>query len=181
MKWVLKQGLVISWRSHQQRQSASYVAVQAHVLSLFRQIFIPIKHCLVLLQLKINIWKTSLETKGLNNEKIWQSILENDGSISHLNELNENEKAIFKTAFEIDQRWIVEMAADRTPYICQSQSINLYLSADIDKWDLMMLHWKAWEFGIKKVYIIAGQNQFKELVTLVLKLTIQNNGLKKYC
>ncbi len=93
-----------------------------------------------------------LESKGLNTEKIWQSILENDGSISHLKELSENEKAVFKTAFEIDQRWIVEMAADRTPYICQSQSINLYLSADIDKWDLMMLHWKAWELGIKSLY-----------------------------
>ena len=93
-----------------------------------------------------------LDSKGLNTEKIWQSILENDGSISHLKELSENEKAVFKTAFEIDQRWIVEMAADRTPYICQSQSINLYLSADIDKWDLMMLHWKAWELGIKSLY-----------------------------
>ncbi len=93
-----------------------------------------------------------LDSKGLNTEKIWQSILENDGSISHLKELSEDEKAVFKTAFEIDQRWIVEMAADRTPYICQSQSINLYLSADIDKWDLMMLHWKAWELGIKSLY-----------------------------
>ena len=66
--------------------------------------------------------------------------------------LFKNEKSIFKTAFEIDQRWIIEMAADRTPYICQSQSINLYLSADIDKWDLMMLHWKAWELGVKSLY-----------------------------
>ncbi len=93
-----------------------------------------------------------LESKGLNNDKTWQSILENDGSITHLEELSENEKSVFKTAFEIDQRWIVEMAADRTPYICQSQSINLYLSADIDKWDLMMLHWKAWELGVKSLY-----------------------------
>ena len=93
-----------------------------------------------------------LDNKGLNNEKVWQSILENDGSITHIKELKEDEKAVFKTAFEIDQRWIVEMAADRTPYICQSQSINLYLSADIDKWDLMMLHWKAWELGIKSLY-----------------------------
>ena len=93
-----------------------------------------------------------LESKGINTEKVWQSILENDGSISHINELDEVEKSIFKTAFEIDQRWIVEMAADRTPFICQSQSINLYLSADIDKWDLMMLHWKAWELGIKSLY-----------------------------
>ena len=93
-----------------------------------------------------------IEEKKINNDDIWQSIIENDGSVAHLKELNDDEKKCFKTAFEIDQRWIIEMAADRTPYICQSQSINLYLSADIDKWDLMMLHWKAWELGIKSLY-----------------------------
>ena len=93
-----------------------------------------------------------LDQKGMNTEDIWQSIIENDGSVLHLEELSDDEKSCFKTAFEIDQRWIVEMAADRTPFICQSQSINLYLSADIDKWDLMMLHWKAWELGIKSLY-----------------------------
>ena len=92
------------------------------------------------------------EEKGINNEIIWQSILENDGSVGHLKELSSEEKDCFKTAFEIDQRWIIEMASDRTPFICQSQSINLYLSADIDKWDLMMLHWKAWELGVKSLY-----------------------------
>ena len=92
------------------------------------------------------------EAKGINNEIIWQSILENDGSVAHLKELSSEEKNCFKTAFEIDQRWIIEMASDRTPFICQSQSINLYLSADIDKWDLMMLHWKAWELGVKSLY-----------------------------
>jgi ribonucleoside-diphosphate reductase alpha chain len=92
------------------------------------------------------------DDKGINNEITWQSILENDGSVSHLKELTSEEKDCFKTAFEIDQRWIVEMASDRTPFICQSQSINLYLSADIDKWDLMMLHWKAWELGVKSLY-----------------------------
>ncbi len=96
--------------------------------------------------------ETLLESKGLNNESTWQKILENDGSVSEIQELSEDEKSCFKTAFEIDQRWIIEMAADRTPYICQSQSINLYLSADIEKWDLMMLHWKAWELGIKSLY-----------------------------
>ncbi|MAZ07604.1 MAG: ribonucleotide-diphosphate reductase subunit alpha [Rickettsiales bacterium] len=90
--------------------------------------------------------------KGINSEEVWQSIIENDGSISHIEELSNEEKAIFRTAFEIDQRWIVEMAADRTPFICQGQSINLYLSADVDKWDLMMLHWKSWELGIKSLY-----------------------------
>ncbi len=92
------------------------------------------------------------EDKGLNNEVTWQSILENDGSVAHLKELTPEEKDCFKTAFEIDQRWIIEMASDRTPFICQSQSINLYLSADVDKWDLMMLHWKAWELGVKSLY-----------------------------
>ena len=93
-----------------------------------------------------------LEEKKINNEKIWQSILENEGSVSHLDQLNDNEKECFKTAFEIDQRWVVEFAADRTPYICQGQSINLFLSSDINKWDLMMLHWKAWETGVKSLY-----------------------------
>ena len=92
------------------------------------------------------------DDKGINNEITWQSILENDDSVSHLKELTSEEKDCFKTAFEIDQRWIIEMASDRTPFICQSQSINLYLSADIDKWDLMMLHWKAWELGVKSLY-----------------------------
>jgi len=70
----------------------------------------------------------------------------------HLDELTDDEKSIFKTAFEIDQRWVIELAADRTPYICQSQSLNLFLPADIDKWDLHMLHWTAWERGIKSLY-----------------------------
>ena len=59
---------------------------------------------------------------------------------------------MFKTAFEIDQRWIIEHAADRTPYVCQSQSLNIFLPGDIDKWDLHMLHWTAWEKGLKSLY-----------------------------
>ncbi len=93
-----------------------------------------------------------LNKKGINNEKIWQSILENEGSVSHLEDLSKEEKDCFKTAFEIDQRWIVEFASDRTPFICQGQSINLFLSSDINKWDLMMLHWKAWDSGVKSLY-----------------------------
>ena len=94
-----------------------------------------------------------LEDKGINNEITWQSIIENDGSVAHLKQLTSEEKDCYKTAFEIDQRWIIEMASDRTPFICQSQSINLYLSADVDKWDLMMLHWKAWELGVKSLLL----------------------------
>lgn len=93
-----------------------------------------------------------LESKGLNTTGTWHSILENEGSIQHLNGLTDEEKSVYRTAFEIDQRWVVEMAADRTPFICQGQSINVFIPSDIDKWDLMMLHWKAWESGVKSLY-----------------------------
>jgi ribonucleoside-diphosphate reductase alpha chain len=93
-----------------------------------------------------------LEEKGLNTQEIWQSILEHEGSVQHLDGLDDHEKSVFRTAFEIDQRWVIELAADRTPLLCQSQSINLYLPGDIDKWDLHMLHWTAWEKGLKSLY-----------------------------
>jgi len=69
-----------------------------------------------------------------------------------MDELDEHEKATFRTAFEIDQRWVIEHAADRAPYICQAQSLNIFLPGDIDKWDLHMLHWQAWEKGVKSLY-----------------------------
>jgi ribonucleoside-diphosphate reductase alpha chain len=93
-----------------------------------------------------------LASKGADTQEVWQSILAHEGSVQHLDCLDENEKEVFRTAFEIDQRWIVELAADRAPFLCQSQSLNLYLPADIDKWDLHMLHWSAWKRGIKSLY-----------------------------
>ena len=96
--------------------------------------------------------ETLLEEKGQNTDEIWASILEHEGSVQHLNCLTSDEKDIFKTAFEIDQRWVIELAADRSPYICQGQSVNVFLPGDIDKWDLHMLHWSAWEKGVKSLY-----------------------------
>ena len=93
-----------------------------------------------------------LDTKGLNNDATWTSILENEGSVQHLDCLNDLEKSVYKTAFELDQRWVIELAADRTPYICQGQSLNVFIPGDVDKWDLHMLHWSAWEKGIKSLY-----------------------------
>jgi ribonucleoside-diphosphate reductase alpha chain len=93
-----------------------------------------------------------LEAKGKNTESVWSSILKNEGSVQHLDCLTDDEKSIFKTAFEIDQRWIVELAADRTPLICQGQSLNIFIPGDVDKWDLHMLHWMAWERGVKSLY-----------------------------
>ncbi len=93
-----------------------------------------------------------LESKGINTEDTWQSVLAHEGSVQHLVGLTDDEKAVYRTAFEIDQRWVIELAADRAPLICQGQSLNLYLRSDIHKWDLLMLHWTAWERGVKSLY-----------------------------
>ncbi|WOI53638.1 ribonucleoside-diphosphate reductase subunit alpha [Parvularcula sp. LCG005] len=93
-----------------------------------------------------------LESKGVNDDDTWASILEHEGSVQHLDCLSQDEKDIFKTAFELDQRWVIDFAADRAPFICQSQSINVFIPSDVNKWDLHMLHWTAWEKGVKSLY-----------------------------
>jgi ribonucleoside-diphosphate reductase alpha chain len=93
-----------------------------------------------------------LATKELDTEATWQSILAHEGSVQHLDALDEHEKAVFRTAFEIDQRWVLELAGDRAPFVCQGQSLNLFLRSDLHKWDLLMLHWLAWERGVKSLY-----------------------------
>ncbi|WP_370238292.1 ribonucleoside-diphosphate reductase subunit alpha [Brevundimonas sp.] len=99
-----------------------------------------------------------LEGKDLNTDTVWNSILENEGSVQHLDALTDDEKAIFKTAFELDQRWVVELAADRTPEVCQAQSVNLFIPGDVEKWDLHMLHWSAWERGLKSLYYLRSKS-----------------------
>ena len=87
-----------------------------------------------------------------NNEEVWSSITTNQGSVMHLDFLSKEEKDIFKTAFELDQKWIVELGADRTPYISQAQSINLFLPADVHKRELHQIHFQAWKKGLKSLY-----------------------------
>jgi ribonucleoside-diphosphate reductase alpha chain len=99
-----------------------------------------------------------LAEKGMNTDAVWSSILENEGSVQHLDCLSQDEKDVYKTAFELDQRWVIELAADRTPEICQSQSVNLFLPGDVDKWDLHMLHWTAWERGMKSLYYLRSKS-----------------------
>ena len=72
--------------------------------------------------------------------------------MQHLDFLTEHEKAVFKTAFEIDQRWVIEHAADRTPFVCQSQSVNVFLPANVHKRDLHQIHFLAWKRGLKSLY-----------------------------
>jgi len=93
-----------------------------------------------------------LEKYGKNTDEIWSSITTNQGSVSHLDFLTKEQKKVFKTAFEIDQKWIIEMGADRTPNISQAQSINIFVPADVHKRELHQIHFQAWKKGLKSLY-----------------------------
>jgi ribonucleoside-diphosphate reductase alpha chain len=93
-----------------------------------------------------------LEKHGKNTEEVWSGITTNQGSVSHLDFLTDLEKDVFKTAFELDQKWIIELSGDRTPFISQAQSINLFVPADIHKRELHKIHFDAWKKGLKSLY-----------------------------
>ena len=94
----------------------------------------------------------ALEKYGMNNEAIWSSIMTSKGSVQHLEFLTDAERATFRTAFELDQRAVIQLAADRASYICQAQSVNLFLPADVHKRDLHQIHLMAWQTGVKSLY-----------------------------
>ncbi|PHZ84496.1 ribonucleotide-diphosphate reductase subunit alpha [Paremcibacter congregatus] len=93
-----------------------------------------------------------LEKKGKNTDATWTSITINGGSVQHLDFLDDHEKDVFKTAFELDQRWVVEHAADRASMVDQAQSVNIFLPADVHKRDLHQIHFQAWKRGVKSLY-----------------------------
>ncbi len=99
-----------------------------------------------------------LAEKAKDSTNIWNSILEKGGSVQNLDFLSPEEKDTSKTSFEIDQRWLLELAGDRAPYIDQAQSLNLFIPADVEKWDLLMLHFRAWELGIKSLYYLRSKS-----------------------
>jgi ribonucleoside-diphosphate reductase alpha chain len=88
----------------------------------------------------------------LDYQDVWSSIIANDGSVQHLDILDEWQKDIFKTSMEIDQRWIVEHAADRQGYIDQAQSLNLFFRPDVNIMYLHAVHFMAWKQGLKTLY-----------------------------
>jgi ribonucleoside-diphosphate reductase alpha chain len=96
--------------------------------------------------------KALLAERGQDTDEVWSSITLSKGSVQHLDFLTQQEKDVFKTAFELDQRWVVEHAADRAGFICQAQSINLFLPADVHKRDLHQIHYQAWKKGVKSLY-----------------------------
>ena len=97
-----------------------------------------------------------LAAKGLDTESVWSAIAHHGGSVQHLEHLTAQEQALYRTAGELDQRWVVEHAADRTPFVCQSQSVTLSLPNDGFPQDLHQLHHMAWKRGVKSLHHCHG-------------------------
>ena len=89
---------------------------------------------------------------------VWSSIISHDGSCQHVERLTDDEKLVFKTAMEIDQRWIIELAGDRAPWIDQGQSINLFFRPDTYIKYLHAVHFLAWKSGLKGLYYLRSEN-----------------------
>jgi len=121
-----------------------------------------------------------LEKKGYNSEKTWSSIALNEGSIQHLSFLSDHEKAVFKTAYEIDQRWLVELAADRTPFITQAQSLNVFLPSDVHKKYLHDIHFTAWQKGVKSMYYCRTFQTIQRAEKPEAQIALRQEEPKKY-
>jgi len=108
-----------------------------------------------------NRWLDELLRKKESSEEkiqdIWSSIIANDGSVQHLDILDENEKAVFKTSMEIDQRWVIELAADRQEYIDQAQSLNVFFRPDSNIKYVHAIHFMAWKKGLKTMYYLRSE------------------------
>ncbi len=118
-----------------------------------------------------------LEERGQNTEEVWTSITVNEGSVQHLDFLTQDEKDVFKTAFELDQRWVVELAADRAQYISQAQSVNIFLPADVHKRELHQVHYQAWKKGLKSLYYCRSKSIQRAEVVATGSGTKSENGV----
>jgi len=116
-----------------------------------------------------------LEAKGMNTDEVWKDIINHKGSVQHLDFLTEDEKEVYKTAYEIDQRGVVTAAAHRQPYICQGQSVNLFFPAGSDINYVVGTHIKAWKEGLKGLYYLRTESTAK---ADVVSFKIERNALK---
>jgi len=98
-----------------------------------------------------------LQEIGEDNDEVWKSIITNGGSVQHLEFLDDWTKDVFKTAVEIDQRWVIDFAADRQQYICQSQSLNVFFPANVSKQELHAIHMMAWKKKVKTLYYLRSE------------------------
>tara|TARA_X000001388_G_scaffold62140_1_gene47865 strand:+ start:1 stop:711 length:711 start_codon:yes stop_codon:yes gene_type:complete len=98
-----------------------------------------------------------LEKKGKNTKDVWTTIITNGGSVNHLDFLNPHEKNVFRTAIEIDQAWLIDLAAERQKHICQAQSLNLFFPPDVEVRRLNNVHKRAWTKGLKTLYYLRSE------------------------
>jgi len=99
--------------------------------------------------------------KRLDYQEVWSSIIANDGSVQHLEFLSDWEKDVYKTAMEIDQRWLVEHASHRQSFIDQAQSLNLFFRPDVNVMYLHAVHFQAWKQGLKTLYYCRSEKLAK--------------------
>ena len=107
--------------------------------------------------LKNEYLEHALDEIDMNHDEVWQSIVTNNGSVQHLDFLDDYTKDVFKTAVEIDQRWVIDLAADRQQYICQSQSLNVFFPANVSKQELHAIHMMAWKKKVKTLYYLRSE------------------------
>ena len=107
--------------------------------------------------LKNEYLEFALDEMDKNTDEVWKSIITNGGSVQHLDFLDDYTKEVFKTAVELDQRWLIEFAADRQVLICQSQSLNVFFPANISKQELHAVHMMAWKKKVKTLYYLRSE------------------------
>ena len=118
-----------------------------------------------------------LASKGKDTPDVWSSITTSGGSVQHLSFLSEEERLVFKTAFEINQMWLVEHCADRTPFICQAQSFNIFFHGNVGKKELHIAHFDAWRKGVKTLYYCRSTSvQRADTVSKFSEAQNPNNG-----
>ena len=128
-----------------------------------------------------------LEEHGENTEETWKSIISSEGSVQHLDFLTDHEKSVFKTAFELDQAWVVEHAAKRQEFICQGQSVNLFFPAGVEPKYPNAVHMKAWKDGLKGLYYlrtnagVSADKVGKSIARNALKDFAQEIGKENEC
>ena len=107
--------------------------------------------------LKNEYLEHALQEIEMDTDEVWSSIMTNGGSVQHLDFLDEHTKEVFKTGVEIDQKWVIQHAADRQQYICQSQSLNVFFPANVSKQELHAIHMSAWKKKVKTLYYLRSE------------------------
>lgn len=123
--------------------------------------------------LKNEYLQHALQEIDMDTDEVWKSIITNGGSVQQLDFLDAYTKDVFKTAVEIDQKWVIEFAGDRQQYICQSQSLNIFFPADVSKQELHAVHMMAWKQKVKTLYYLRSE-------ALKRAETVSDEALRQY-